>query len=82
MRSHGSNTEMRLWLPRRFSEMLDSFCGRFNTYDEEGNDYDPYTPDMLNRLRRQRNSIVHSEKTVEPMSDDDIKQCIDYICSL
>lgn len=65
-----------------FSEMLDRFCGQFNTYDDEGNDYDPYTPNMLNRLRRQRNSIVHSEKTVEPMSDDDIKQCIDYICSL
>ena len=65
-----------------FSEMLDRFCGQFNTYDDEGNDYDPYTPDMLNRLRRQRNSIVHSEKTVEPMSDDDIKQCIDYICYL
>lgn len=64
-----------------FSEMLDRFCGQFNTYDDEGNDYDPNTPDMLNRLRRQRNSIVHSEKTVEPMSDDDIKQCIDYICS-
>lgn len=65
-----------------FSEMLDSFCGRFNTYDDEDNNYDPHTPAMLNRLRRQRNSIVHSEKTVEPMSDDDIKQCIDYICSL
>lgn len=65
-----------------FSEMLDRFCGQFNTYYDEGNNYDPYTPDMLNRLRRQRNSIVHSEKTVEPMSDDDIKQCIDYICSL
>lgn len=65
-----------------FSEMLDRFCGQFNTYDDEGNDYDPNTLDMLNRLRRQRNSIVHSEKTVEPMSDDDIKQCIDYICSL
>ena len=65
-----------------FSEMLDRFCGQFNTYDDEGNNYDPYTPDMLNRLRRQRNSIVHSEKTVEPMSNDDIKQCIDYICSL
>lgn len=65
-----------------FSEMLDRFCGQFNTYDDEGNNYDTYTPDMLNRLRRQRNSIVHFEKTVEPMSDDDIKQCIDYICSL
>ena len=65
-----------------FSEMLDCFCRQFNTYDDEGNDYDPYTPDMLNRLRHQRNSIVHSEKTVKPMSDYDIKQCIEYICSL
>ena len=65
-----------------FSEMLDRFCGQFNTYDDEGNNYDPYTPDMLNRLRRQRNSIVHSEKTDKPMSDYDIKQCIEYICSL
>ena len=65
-----------------FSEMLDCFCRQFNTYDDEMNNYDPYTPDMLNRLRRQRNSIVHSEKTDKPMSDYDIKQCIEYICSL
>ena len=65
-------------------QLIDSSKGisEILAYDDEGNDYDPYTPDMLNRLRRQRNSIVHSEKTVEPMSDDDIKQCIDYICSL
>lgn len=65
-----------------FSDMLDRFCARFNTDDDEGNNYDPYTPALLNRLRRQRNCIVHSDKTDEPMSDDDIKQCIDYICSL
>ncbi len=65
-----------------FSEMLDSFCNQFETYDDESNNYDPYTPAMLNRLRRQRNSIVHSEKQGEPMSDEEIKQCIDYICSL
>lgn len=65
-----------------FSEMLDSFCNQFVTYDDENNNYDPYTPAMLNRLRRQRNSIVHAEKIGEPMSDDEIKQCIDYICSL
>lgn len=65
-----------------FSEMLDSFCNQFETYDDENNNYDPYTPALLNRLRRQRNSIVHSEKMVEAMSDDEIKQCIDYICSL
>lgn len=65
-----------------FSEMLDHFCNQFETYDDESNNYDPYTPAMLNRLRRQRNSIVHSEKQGEPMSDEEIKQCIDYICSL
>ena len=65
-----------------FSEMLDSFCNQFVTYDDENNNYDPYTPAMLNRLRRQRNSIVHAEKIGEPMSDDEIKQCIDFICSL
>ena len=65
-----------------FSEMLDHFCNQFETYDDESNNYDPYTPAMLNRLRRQRNSIVHAEKMVEAMSDDEIKQCIDYICSL
>ena len=65
-----------------FSEMLDHFCNQFETYDDESNNYDPYTPALLNRLRRQRNSIVHSEKQGEPMSDAEIKQCIDYICSL
>lgn len=65
-----------------FSEMLDLFCRQFEKYDDESNNYDPYTPAMLNRLRQQRNSIVHSEKTGERMSDDEIKQCIDYICSL
>ena len=65
-----------------FSEMLDHFCNQFETYDDESNNYDPYTPAMLNRLRRQRNSIVHAEKMVEAMSDEEIKQCIDYICSL
>ena len=65
-----------------FSEMLDHFCNQFETYDDESNNYDPYTPAMFNRLRRQRNSIVHAEKMVEAMSDDEIKQCIDYICSL
>lgn len=65
-----------------FSEMLDSFCNQFVTYDDENNNYDPYTPALLNRLRHQRNSIVHAEKQGEPMSDEEIKQCIDYICSL
>lgn len=65
-----------------FSEMLDRFCSGFNDSDDEGNLYDPYTPKLLHDLRRNRNSIVHSEKIVEPMSDDKIKECIDYICAL
>lgn len=65
-----------------FSEMLDRFCAHFNTSDDECNNYDPYTPQMLNDLRKQRNGIVHSEKQLPPMADEEIKQCIDYICSL
>lgn len=65
-----------------FSEMLDRFCSGFNDSDDEGNLYDPYTPKLLHDLRRNRNSIVHSEKIVEPMPDDKIKECIDYICTL
>lgn len=37
---------------------------------------------LLHKLRKIRNSLVHSEKTSDPMSDDEIKQCIDYVCSL
>ena len=64
-----------------FSEMLSKFCSMFNTTDDEGNNFDPHTPAMLNKLRLQRNSIVHSERVEKPMSDEEIKRCIDYICS-
>lgn len=65
-----------------FSEMLNKYCSKFNTYDDEGNDYDPHTPRILNKLRMQRNSIVHSEKTSDTMSVDELKFCIDYICKM
>lgn len=65
-----------------FSEMLENYYRSFNTTNDEGNDYDPDTPKMLDHLRKQRNSIVHSEKTAAPMSDDELKSCIDYICAL
>lgn len=65
-----------------FSEMLENYYRSFNTTDDAGNDYDPDTPKMLDHLRKQRNSIVHSEKTAAPMSDDELKSCIDYICAL
>ena len=65
-----------------FSDMLTRFCGRFETYDDESNDYDPHTPRILNKLRIHRNSIVHSEKATEQLSIDELKFCIDYICKL
>lgn len=65
-----------------FSEMLNKYCRGFNDYDDEGNDYDPYTPKMLNKLRLQRNGIVHSEKSKETLTIDEIQWCIDYICQM
>ena len=65
-----------------FSDMLNKFCSGFNTYDDEGNDYDPDTPRILNKLRMQRNGIVHSEKCTEELNIDEIKFCIDYICKM
>lgn len=62
------------------SDMISKYCSGFNTYDDEGNDFDPYTPKMLHKLRMNRNSIVHSEKCKETLTIDDIKWCIDYIC--
>ena len=65
-----------------FSEMLNKYCSGFNDYDDEGNNYDPYTPKMLNKLRLQRNGIVHSEKSKETLTIDEIQWCIDYICKM
>ena len=65
-----------------FSDMLNKYCSGFNTYDDEGNDYDPHTPRILSKLRMQRNGIVHSEKCKEALTIDEIKFCIDYICKM
>ena len=65
-----------------FSEMLNQYCNRFNTYDDEDNNYDPYTPKKLHKLRMQRNGIVHSEKCNEKLTLEEIKWCIDYICKM
>lgn len=55
-----------------FSEMLDRFRDHNNSNCTK----------MLNDLRKQRNGIVHSEKSLSPMPDEEIKQCIEYICTL
>ena len=66
-----------------FSEMLSHFCNRMETYyDEDGYPYPTDIAKLLNDLRKQRNGIVHSEKAAESMSDEELEQCIDYICSL
>lgn len=65
-----------------FEEMLSKFCEGFNTWDDEADDYDTYTPNLLHRLRMKRNNIVHSEKNNVELSDSDIKSCINYICGL
>lgn len=67
-----------------FSELMQELCSQYETYDDEANNYDPYTPRILNKLRRQRNNIVHSEKSKngEDLTPDEIKFCIDYICKM
>lgn len=67
-----------------FSVLLDRLCSKYEMYDDEANNYDPHTPRVLNRLRIQRNSIVHSDKNkdVEALAPDEIKFCIDYICDM
>ena len=64
------------------AEMLNQYCSRFNIYDDEDNNYDPYTPKKLHKLRMQRNGIVHSEKCNEKLTLEEIKWCIDYICKM
>ena len=59
-----------------FSEMLNRYCDGFNTDDDEN------IPMLLNKLRMQRNGIVHSEKSNETLTIDELKWCIDYICKM
>lgn len=65
-----------------FEEMLSKYCSQFNTYDDEDNNYDPHTPRMLQKLRIQRNCIVHSEKNSDTMSISEMTACINYICNM
>lgn len=70
-----------------FSEMLSKYCSKELTWQEDdGWDYvwksDEKTINLLNSLRKKRNSLVHSEKTDVTLTTEDIKFCIDYICKL
>jgi hypothetical protein len=65
-----------------FVKMIDQYCSTFNTYDDEGNDYDPYTPRLLHKLRMVRNGIVHSEKCNDKLSISELQECINHICKM
>ena len=56
-----------------FSEMLEDYCKSFKTQD---------TPRLLQKLRMQRNSIVHSDKSAERLTIQELQSCINYICGL
>ena len=70
-----------------FSEMLERFCkeqGKHLVDDGWGymvprmRNFVPY----LQKLRKYRNSIVHSEKKVDKMTKEEFEFCIKYICGL
>ena len=51
-------------------------------HDGWGYDVDANFVKYLHKLRKCRNNIVHSERTEEAMTIDEIKFCIDYICRM
>lgn len=54
-----------------FSEILTEFCGNGGE-----------TADVLHKLRKNRNNIVHSASDATVLTADEIHACIDYICGL
>ena len=70
-----------------FSEMLERFCKEKGEHlvDDGWGYMVSYTEDFvsyLQKLRKYRNSIVHSEKKVDKMTKDELDFCIQYICGL
>ncbi|MCR5308685.1 MAG: Holliday junction branch migration DNA helicase RuvB [Bacilli bacterium] len=56
-----------------FLEMMQDFTVNYS---------DEHMADLLNKLRMKRNEMVHQEDRNTELSDDEIKECIDYICGL
>lgn len=66
-----------------FSEMLNKYCGAYGQEDDGwGYNQEAKFVKYLQNLRKCRNSIVHSEKSQEYLSIDEISYCIDYICNM
>lgn len=65
------------------ADMMKRYCDEHGSEDDGwGYSQKSEFVDYLHKLRKQRNSIVHSEKTNEQMTEEEIKFCIDYICQL
>lgn len=66
-----------------FSEMINQYCSKYGTEDDGwGYNVEAGFVKYLHKLRKCRNGIVHSEKTNETMSIEELKFCIEYICKM
>lgn len=66
-----------------FSEMLTQYCSKYGREDDGwGYDVEAGFVKHLHKLRKCRNSIVHSEATDEALSIEELNYCIDYICKM
>ena len=67
--------------------MLEKYCSKHGSYEEDdGWGYmerrtEKFVP-YLQKLRKYRNSVVHSEKKVDSMTKEELDFCIQYICGL
>lgn len=70
-----------------FSEMLEKYFSQYGSYEEDdGWGYLERRTEQfvsyLQKLRKYRNSIVHCEKKIDGMTQEELDFCIQYICSL
>ncbi len=66
-----------------FADMITRYCNeKLNWQEEDDWCSDDKAIKLLHKLRKQRNSIVHSEKNNEPMTIAEIKECIDLVCAI
>lgn len=66
-----------------FADMMKRYCNDHGIKDDGwGYSQTCEFVKYLHKLRKQRNSIVHSEKIDEQMTEDEIQFCINYICNM
>ncbi len=72
-----------------FYEMIDQYCEEHLEGEEWDEDLeqtidasDKETINLLHKLRKARNSLVHAEKSNIKLTNKELKNCIEYICSL